>query len=317
MAALAGLLDQQKKYAEAESLYLQAIAIYERAYGPDHPALSASLNNLAAIESARGRTRRAEALYRRALSIDSAHVDGDHPRVAFCRSNLAALLLKRGRLEEAESLCRQALATFRRRLGATHPGTAVCLENLAYMLQQRGRHREAAAATRRAARILGRIEAVNDEGVAATATINPLRASFRLLVLPSRVHRFGVFADEVIPADHKVIEYTGELIARRESVRRWDPARSYLFQLDDYWRVDGAIGGSGAEYINHGCAPNIVARLIRGRIFYFSKRRITRGEELLIDYKYDERLPPMPCRCGADTCRGTMNRQTESRRPRR
>lgn len=100
----------------------------------------------------------------------------------------------------------------------------------------------------------------------------------------------------------KVIEYTGECVARRESVRRWDPRRSYLFQVDDYWQLDGAIGGSGAELINHSWAPNLVARLSRGRLYYISNRRIPRNEELTYDYKYDARLPPIPCRCGAGSC---------------
>lgn len=307
LAALAGLLDQQKKYGEAERLYRRAIAIYERAYGPDHPALFASLNNLAALEHVRGRPRRAEALYRRALAIDAVHPDADHPRTAWCRNNLAALMLNRDHAGEAESLCRQALATFSARLGPNHPGTGVCLENLAAILRRRRRHRQAAAAEARARRIRRAIDAVNDEDVVVTATVNPLRASFRLLILPSRVHRFGVFTDEVIPAGQKVIEYTGERIARREAVRRWDPRRSHLFQVDDYWRLDGAIGGSGAEYINHSCAPNLVGRFIRGRLYYISRRRIRRNEELTFDYKYDTRLPPIPCRCGASSCRGTIN----------
>ncbi len=129
---------------------------------------------------------------------------------------------------------------------------------------------------------------------------------------PSPRHRFGVYADEAIPADQQVIEYTGERVARRESARRWDPARSYLFQLDSYWTVDGAIGGSGAEYINHSCEPNLVTRIRRGRIYYFSKSRIRKGEELTVDYKYDAGLPPIPCRCGARTCRGTMNRSRQA-----
>ena len=40
---------------------------------------------------------------------------------------------------------------------------------------------------------------------------------------------------------------------------------------------------------------------------YYSVRAIARGEELTVDYRYDSDLKPMPCYCGAKTCRGTMN----------
>ena len=87
--------------------------------------------------------------------------------------------------------------------------------------------------------------------------------------------------------------------------------------LDSYWTIDGAIGGSGAEYINHSCAPNLKARLLRGHILYFSKRRIRKGEELTVDYKYAHDITRMPCSCGAPTCRGTMNVNRPAARTRR
>jgi len=105
-------------------------------------------------------------------------------------------------------------------------------------------------------------------------------------------------------------------ISRYEGRRRWDPKRSYLFYLNAYWQIDGAIGGSGAEYINHSCEPNLRTRIVRGHILYFSKRSIQRGEELTVDYRYDADITRMPCHCGAPTCRGTMNvpRTSRSRR---
>jgi tetratricopeptide (TPR) repeat protein len=317
LTALAALLDQQKKYRDAESLYRRAIAIYEDSYGPDDASLCASLNNLAALCQATRRPAQAETLYRRTLRIrmtaDTASGKrARHPKIALSENNLAALLLSRGRLAEAEALCRNALATFRRELGAAHPATAACLENLAAILNRRRRRAEAERYARQAARVV-KAAAVNDEGVAVTGTVNPLRARYRLHVRPSTLHRFGVFALQRIPAGVQVIEYTGERIARVEATRRWDPARSYLFEVDSYWRIDGAIGGSGAEYINHSCAPNLVTRQRGNRIFYFSKRRIAVGEELSVDYKYAADLAPIPCRCGAATCRGTINRPAGSR----
>jgi uncharacterized protein len=71
--------------------------------------------------------------------------------------------------------------------------------------------------------------------------------------------------------------------------------------------VDGAIGGSGAEFINHGCEPNLVARVRKGRVMLVSMRRIEAGQELLLDYRVTGDVPLMPCRCGAPACRGYLN----------
>ena len=150
-----------------------------------------------------------------------------------------------------------------------------------------------------------------------TGTINPEHTPFRLVVQPSRIDRLGVFAAEPIPARRKVIEYTGERVSVRERARRWDPKRSYLFSLDRHWQIDGAIGGSGAEYINHCCEPNLKASLVRGHILYFSKREIERGEELTVDYQYAHDADRMPCSCRAPSCRGVMNLSRRDARARR
>ena len=311
MMTLAALLDGQKDHEEAETLYTRAIDILERSDGDRRADIPIALNNLAANQQARRRTRRAEHLYRRALAMDTEHFGTKHPRVAFCSNNLAVLLLASGRSREAATLFRSALLTFRETFGAQSPTVGRCLENYAAALRTLKRRQEAMACARRAERILSRIEAVNDQGIAATATINPQLARFRLIVRPSSINRFGVFAEEPIPARRRIIEYTGERIGRREARRRSDLPYSYLFTLEGRW-LDGAIGGSGAEYVNHSCAPNVRARRIRGRIHYFSKRTIAPGEELTIDYAYSPRIEPVPCKCGAPSCRGTINR---TRRP--
>jgi len=124
----------------------------------------------------------------------------------------------------------------------------------------------------------------------------------------SKIHRWGVFATEFIPARRKVIEYTGEKINRRETKRRADEREfTYLFTLDPYWTIDGAIGGSGAEYINHSCQPNLTSRIFKGHILYVSLRDIQPGEELTIDYRFDKKVERVPCKCGAPECRGTIN----------
>lgn len=139
-------------------------------------------------------------------------------------------------------------------------------------------------------------------------SINPRYSSFKLRLAPSKIHRWGVYAGEPIPARRKVIEYLGEKIGRVETKRRSNEREfNYLFTLDKYWTIDGSVGGSGAEFINHCCEPNLISRIVRGHILYFSLRPIKRGEELTIDYHFAPDVEVVPCACGAPECRGTIN----------
>ncbi|MBV9085464.1 MAG: SET domain-containing protein-lysine N-methyltransferase [Acidobacteriaceae bacterium] len=140
--------------------------------------------------------------------------------------------------------------------------------------------------------------------------IDPGYACFDIRLGPSKIHRWGVYAAEFIPAHRKVIEYTGEKIGRRETKRRAALSEfTYLFTLDAYWTLDGSVGGSGAEYINHSCNPNLAARIMKGHILYISVRNIRRGEELTVDYRFDKKVERVACRCGSPNCRGTINVQ--------
>jgi SET domain-containing protein len=82
---------------------------------------------------------------------------------------------------------------------------------------------------------------------------------------------------------------------------------TYLFTLDDYWTIDGAFGGSGAEIINHCCEPNLYTSIVKGHILYLSRREIRPGEELTVDYMFSKKVDRVPCACGASNCRGTIN----------
>jgi uncharacterized protein len=138
--------------------------------------------------------------------------------------------------------------------------------------------------------------------------IDPRYTCFGMKLARSKIHRWGIYATEHIPPRRKVIEYTGEKISRHETKRRADGSNLiYLFTLDPYWTIDGSVGGSGAEYINHSCEPNLAARIIKGHILYISLRYISPGEELTVDYHFDKKVERVDCRCGAQTCRGTIN----------
>ena len=134
-------------------------------------------------------------------------------------------------------------------------------------------------------------------------TLDLRYVSFKIAIRQSKIHRYGVYAQERIPANRKVIEYTGKRLNRKDAKYA---DHTYLFTLDNYWSIDGAIGGSGAEIINHSCDPNLVSRIIRGHIIYMSLRTIKPGEELTVDYNFPKNTEREPCHCGARNCRGTI-----------
>jgi len=141
-------------------------------------------------------------------------------------------------------------------------------------------------------------------------SIDPRYARFKMVIRESKIHRLGVYALERIPARRKVVEYTGERISRRETSRRGTGRFTYLFTLDNYWTIDGAVGGSGAEIINHSCDPNLFSCIMKGHILYMSRRVIRPGEELTVDYRFSDKVDRVPCRCGSQQCRGTINLKT-------
>jgi SET domain-containing protein len=138
-------------------------------------------------------------------------------------------------------------------------------------------------------------------------------SKYQLRIRESRMHGFGVFATKPIAPNRQVIEYSGERRTwaedtrlARNSQRRGEPRNVYRAYIQRRTVIDATIGGSGAEFINHCCDPNLAARLLRGRIFLFSLRKIHPGEELSWDYQLSNR-EKVKCRCNAPNCRGTLN----------
>ncbi len=150
-------------------------------------------------------------------------------------------------------------------------------------------------------------EVVLPAGPDRVPELQPYSCRFSLSHAKSRIHRWGIFTNEGIPARRRVIEYTGQRIGFDEVRRRRLRPQLYIFRLNDKHALDGAIGGSGAEFINHSCEPNLYAKVGRGHIWLVSLRRIEPGEELLLDYRIRGETKLIRCACRAPGCRGYLN----------
>jgi tetratricopeptide (TPR) repeat protein len=106
----ANALQWHGKYAEAELLFRQELAIEEEVLGRKHPHTASTCNALAVNQQAQGRYKGAEPLFRRALAAFEEVLGPRHPDTAGSYNNLAVNLRAQGRAKEAEPLFRQALA---------------------------------------------------------------------------------------------------------------------------------------------------------------------------------------------------------------
>src|SRR5439155_27001743 len=113
----------------------------------------------------------------------------------------------------------------------------------------------------------------------------------------------GVFARRDLTRGALLIEYLGQKINKRESLRRCEKNNYYIFALDDQHDLDGNVGWNPAKFINHSCSPNCEAELIDGHIWIVARCDIGIGEEITFNYGYDlENYKEHPCRCGSPCC---------------
>jgi tetratricopeptide (TPR) repeat protein len=125
-------------YAEARKLSERALAIHEKALGPDHPDTATSLNNLGYLLDSQGDLAGARPYYERALAIREKAFGLDHPDTAPSLNNLGALLQAQGDLAGARPYHERALAIRETALGPDHPDTARSLSNLGALLDSLG-----------------------------------------------------------------------------------------------------------------------------------------------------------------------------------
>jgi tetratricopeptide (TPR) repeat protein len=114
---LAEILDQQRKFEESEPMYLRALALREKAMGPDHPAVAGVAASLGAHYSARGELDKAEAWLRRALAGYEKSLGPEHPEVGGALKALAHFFAAQGRTAAAEAYYGRALRIFEKSFG--------------------------------------------------------------------------------------------------------------------------------------------------------------------------------------------------------
>lgn len=103
----------------------------------------------------------------------------------------------------------------------------------------------------------------------------------------SAIHNWGLYSLERIQTSEMIIEYVGEKIRqevadlREIKYEEMGVGSSYLFRIDEGTVVDATKKGGIARFINHSCAPNCTAKIIRvggtKRIVIYALRDIEKG----------------------------------------
>ncbi|SEL17809.1 hypothetical protein SAMN05428989_1613 [Pseudoxanthomonas sp. GM95] len=147
----------------------------------------------------------------------------------------------------------------------------------------------------------------------------------RILVRNSPIHGKGVFAQVDISPGQRVAQYRGVVKssedAEADDLHGIDSGHTFLFSLNDQFLLDATRSRCAAKWFNHSCQPNCESVLYEhdsddrslDRIMFHAIRPIAPGDELTLSYgiclpvRHTKRMQALwACRCGADTCSGTM-----------
>jgi tetratricopeptide (TPR) repeat protein len=140
---LGNALLELDRYDDAAQVFDEAVAVLERALGPDHQYLATALSNGSTAHAAHGDHVRARAMIERSIAIlERTHASPVVLGAALF--NLAEVAALQGGQAEAEALYRRTLALQRERLGDRHPDVTESLLRLAQVVLDRGDLAEAA-----------------------------------------------------------------------------------------------------------------------------------------------------------------------------
>jgi CHAT domain-containing protein/tetratricopeptide (TPR) repeat protein len=148
LTGLAKIAEMQDRPDDAVKFSEQALAVNEKAYGPEHPLVAEALHNLATTYQQQHQDDKAEPLYKRALDQFQHFYGANDPHVALTMFNIGWIESDRGHAAAALTWARKASALMIARAeaeGAGSPAGGGFAENQSFYLLGQVHHLSVAA----------------------------------------------------------------------------------------------------------------------------------------------------------------------------
>jgi CHAT domain-containing protein len=260
------------KYDDAIQLAGRALALEEKAAGPDDAYTGLLLIRLADLDRIKGNYAQAVPLFERALAISQSVLGREHPQTAFALRKFGVLYRYMGEYGKAEPLIEEAVAITERVLGADHPLTAAALMDLSGIHEYRQDLQKALAERQRALDIAEKTLAPDD--IFLIGAVNNLGDLYSLMGDNRRaeplLERALALAEKKLGPDHPSVSIPLQdlgIVARQTG--RYARARDFL------WRAEAIREKSlGSRH------PDTIALLINIANLYHAEGDYGRALEL-------------------------------------
>ena len=141
--AYADFMRDNARYQEAKQIYLRLITLSQQVFGPDHPDVATSYNNIGLVYSRQGDYAQALDYNRRALSIREQVFGPDHPDVAISYGNIGSVYSDQGDYAQALDYYRRALSIDEQVFGPDDSAVSTSYNNIGLVYSRQGDYAQA------------------------------------------------------------------------------------------------------------------------------------------------------------------------------
>ena len=133
----------KRDYDRALESYREALGIWKKSLGPEHPDVARVLNNIGVVFMNQGEHDMALKYLRKTYRIEEKELGPDHPKVAQALSNIGIVLHRQGKYAGALENQSKSLAIREKAFGSNHPNLVWTLTAIGCALVDQGKPNQA------------------------------------------------------------------------------------------------------------------------------------------------------------------------------